>query len=214
MRSTIAADMTLERLCEGHEWIYLWTFTFAVPTGRNECAKAWHNFNRSLCNRGIELNCVRAFEENPGSNGLHIHFITPEFHHVNKIRPLAQRAGFGRIHVKRIPSEKRNYVLKYIRKACNVASLRGCKKWFAVGKCAHLWRTRCKDIIVDNGFTRAWAWLKLVHPKWLTMRHFERKMLTERVRFNAIVADYHPYDAFDFVRVDGVLKFLPCDCPF
>ena len=50
------------------------------------------------------------------THGLHVHRVTNRFIDVNKARELAQQAGWGRIHVKRMPAEHASYLAKYLSK--------------------------------------------------------------------------------------------------
>jgi beta-propeller uncharacterized protein DUF5122 len=61
------------------------------------------------------LQGIRVFELHQ-EHGLHVHLVTTSFIDVNRARLLAEKAGWGRIHVKRIPSERVTYLTKYLTK--------------------------------------------------------------------------------------------------
>jgi len=217
-RSEAAASMTLENLTEGCENVYLWTFTFSLATDRKAAAKAWNHFMVLARQRGIDLRCVRVFEVHPGGHGIHIHFITPDFHHVNRVRPLATRAGFGRIDVQRITASRASYVLKYINKAIygRTEALKGAQRWRAIGRDRKSWAQTVRGIHLDSLYTRAWHWLKANHPKWMTIRWFEKRRLTERTVLNGFVIDYFPFvTEWEWVKDSlGIRQFVKIDCPF
>ncbi len=50
------------------------------------------------------------------SHGLHVHLVTNRFIDVNVALVLAKNAGWGRIHVQRIPMERAGYLAKYLSK--------------------------------------------------------------------------------------------------
>ncbi len=86
-----------------------------------------------------ELQGLRVFELHE-EHGLHVHLVTNQFINVNRARQLAAQAGWGRIHVTRMPSEHAGYLAKYLS-----------KERF---ECLHRWR-------LWAGFGRGWDWTKV-----------------------------------------------------
>ncbi len=73
-------------------------------------------------------------------HGLRVHLVTNQFINVNRARELATQAGWGRIHVTRMPSEHAGYLAKYLSKERP--------------ECLHRWR-------LWAGFGRSWEWAKV-----------------------------------------------------
>lgn len=215
-RSFAAAELTLNQLCAGAEFVYLWTFTTEDKVDRYELAKRWDLFRKALRNRKIDLRCVRTFEPHGNGHGMHIHFVTPDFHHVNSLRPLAEAAGFGRINAKKVPENRKGYILKYIRKVLKSgnAALKGAIKWRACGSDRKEWHSTARCLIVDTGYTRAWAWLKVHFPRWDSLPFSEKNGMISKFRFNCIAANNHPYDSYEWRDIDGQRLFQRADCPF
>jgi len=97
--------------------VYLWTFTFADEVEEREAAVRWNRFADYLRRSG--KSCVRVLERGGVKGRLHYHAVTRERWEVREVRPKAEGAGFGRIHVKLIPAEKAGYVAKYLGKYVN-----------------------------------------------------------------------------------------------
>lgn len=66
------------------------------------------------------------------------------------MRALAKKAGWGRIHVMKIPAERASYLAKYLSKK-RPECLKGWRLWAAFGN----WEwTRVKDVVFDSLFSR------------------------------------------------------------
>ena len=92
-------------------------------------------------------------------HGLHVHLVTNRFIDVNVVRALALKAGWGRIHVKRIPAEKAEYLAKYLSKD-RPECLKGWRLWAGFGN----WEwTKVKDVVFDSPFSRIYRACK----EWL-----------------------------------------------
>lgn len=95
---------------------YLWTFTFPEEEVRLNplaCAARWRTFmnDRRMRKRMF----VHVLE--PSKRGYwHFHVVTPERWEVDELRLVSEVHGFGRIHVKRVPVSKVDYVAKYLQK--------------------------------------------------------------------------------------------------
>lgn len=108
-------------------WCYLWTFTTPDVVTPGNCLKRWRGVSRNW--KG--LRCFRVLEEHPGGHGWHVHFLTVERLEVRDVRKRAERHGFGRINVKRIPAAKAFYSVKYLLKALHRRT--GHRLWACVG---------------------------------------------------------------------------------
>lgn len=106
-------------------WAYLWTLTTPDEIDLKELSKRW----RKLIYNGFTP-CVRVFEPHTGGHGYHVHFVTAERIDVTVLRTKAENAGFGRIHVKRIPGVHASYIAKYLSKG---RSAPGVRMWACVG---------------------------------------------------------------------------------
>src|SRR5258708_7537592 len=89
----------------GKESLYMWTFTFAELLDIKATRKRWNHLLTLIRQRWPQLCGLRVFELHE-FHGLHVHLVTNRFLDVNAARELAQRAGWGRIHVMRIPIER------------------------------------------------------------------------------------------------------------
>ena len=69
-----------------------------------ETRKRWNYLLTLLLRSWPELQGLRVFELHE-QHGLHVHLITNQFIDVNRARELATQAGWGRIHVTRMPCE-------------------------------------------------------------------------------------------------------------
>jgi len=74
----------------------------------------WRPFAQWLVRTGRM--CVRVLEQGKLGGRWHFHCITWQRWDVTEVRPFAERWGFGRINVKRIPSHVAGYVAKYVGK--------------------------------------------------------------------------------------------------
>jgi len=141
-----ACRFSIEKLCRGVEkrelWdkppadeaqVNLWTFTFPDAETRADPRKAmdrWPPVAKWLLLRGFRM--VRVLEQ--GELGAwHIHGITPDFIPVKALRMVAEKAGFGRINVKRIPVEHAAYIAKYLAKQFMDKRMARIKKWGCIG---------------------------------------------------------------------------------
>ncbi len=99
----------------GKQQLYLWTFTFAELLGVKDTRKRWNHLLTLLLRTWPDLQGLRVFELHR-EHGLHVHLVTNQFIDVNRARELAEQAGWGRIHVCRMPSEHAGYLAKYLSK--------------------------------------------------------------------------------------------------
>ena len=93
----------------------MWTFTFAAVLDVKATRKRWNHLLTLLKRRWPKLAGLRVFELHK-SHGLHVHLVTNRWIDVNVARELAFMAGWGRIHVMRIPPERASYLAKYLSK--------------------------------------------------------------------------------------------------
>lgn len=101
-----------------HPGGFLWTFTFPEPELRLRdhvgCRERWRKLTLWLVKRGYKF--VWGFERGYESGHYHYHAVTPQYWSLDVIRPVAEKIGFGRIHVKEVPRDKVAYLAKYIGK--------------------------------------------------------------------------------------------------
>jgi len=130
--------------------LYMWTFTFKDVIPVKETRKRW-NYLLTLLQRTWPKLCgIRVFELHPGGHGLHVHLVTNSYIRVEQARLLAEKAGWGRIHVKRVPSERIGYLGKYLTKK-RPECLKRWRLWAGFGK-GWEW-TRCKDVVSNSLFS-------------------------------------------------------------
>jgi hypothetical protein len=84
-------------------------------------------------------------------HGLHVHMVTNERIDVVQARALAEKAGWGRIHVTVMPAEHAQYLAKYLSKD-RPPCLKRWRLWAAFGEG---WEpTKVKDVVFDSLFCR------------------------------------------------------------
>ena len=96
---------------------------------------------------------------------------------------LAEKAGWGRIHVKRIPAERVSYLAKYLSKE-RAECLKRWRLWAAFGVG---WEpTKVKDVISDSGFSRIYRACKDWQGWTGKGRFFERMALVRKLLIKTI----------------------------
>lgn len=151
IRSKWACVFSIRELIDDG-WAYLWTLTTADAVDLPGLSRRW----RKLIWNGFTP-CVRVFEKHPKGHGYHVHFITAERIDVNTLRVKTEAAGFGRIHVKRVPGRAAEYIAKYLTK--QRATSPGIRMWACVGFAG----TKTKDIEIHDS---RWEDLKMVMNKY------------------------------------------------
>lgn len=130
----------------GKQQLYLWTFTFKELLAIKDTRKRWNYLLTLMLRNWDKLQGLRVFELHK-THGLHVHLLTNSYIDVNKARELAEKAGWGRIHVTRMASEHANYVAKYLSKD-RPECLKRWRLWAAFGKD---WEpTKVKDVIKET----------------------------------------------------------------
>jgi hypothetical protein len=134
----------------GKEKLYFWTFTFAEVLDVKDTRKKWNYLLTLLRRRYPKLCGPRAFEMHE-EHGLHVHLVTNSRIDINEARGLAKKAGWGRIHVKRIPASKAAYLGKYLSKEHRWPCFKGWRLWAAFGP----WDwTRVKDVEFTSDYSK------------------------------------------------------------
>jgi hypothetical protein len=135
-KSKLALQQNIELLSE-NGGLKFWTFTLPYEYHPYKAGQMWGDLCREL-KRSLGFSGVRVFELHPNGHGLHVHVVTNDFIRVEHVRPICKRFGWGRVHVKKIGSEKaKNYLAKYLckqRKAWEGAKLVGVRWWGVFGK--------------------------------------------------------------------------------
>jgi hypothetical protein len=130
--------------------LYMWTFTFADVLSIKDTRKRWNYLLTLLLRTWTNLQGIRIFELHE-THGLHVHMITNERIDVHQARLLAEKAGWGRIHVMMMPAEHAGYLAKYLSKH-RPECLKRWRLWAAFGKG---WDpTKVKDITRESLFGR------------------------------------------------------------
>lgn len=126
-----ACQLSIQHLFRDEKHCHLWTYTFADDVPPKEAARRWRLFVRWHVDTGRK--CVRVLESGSLNGRWHYHCVTPERWNVNEVRQAAERYGFGRINVKRLPAEKAHYVAKYLAKQNRSNLPPGQRRWACVG---------------------------------------------------------------------------------
>jgi len=164
--------------------LYFWTFTFAEA--QHDCDAvyaAWNRFRNSAAQSRFlrEFRGLRVFELHPGGHGIHIHFITPNFLNIRHVRRLAEKAGFGRIHVipwEGTPEGIAGYVGKYMAKGKHCDELAGRRVYGTFGMGED--KTRQCDIEVHSSYGTIWKAVAEIVPGFSSLPWEVRKGLVQR----------------------------------
>jgi hypothetical protein len=167
----------------GKQRLYLWTFTFKELLAVKETRKRWNHLLTLLLREWPSVQGLRVFELHPEGHGLHVHLVTNRFIDVNHARKLAIRAGWGRIHVRRMPSEHSGYLAKYLSKERPECLYRW-RLWAGFGK---NWEwTKVKDVIRETLFSRVYQACKEWKGWTGRGQFFERIELVRRMMISTI----------------------------
>lgn len=203
-RSQIACRFAAEAVASQGR-CYLWTFTTgSVVTGR-QISEVWQAFSERMMKEFPGWSGVRVFELHPGGHGWHVHFVTGRYVWVRLARRVAQLAGFGRIHVKRVAASSAGYVAKYVSKSAERDP--GMRLWAVVGKkalqsagvawsrvCNIVWECEEADVV-----RRAWAFVSQLTGNYRAKAEFVSAEVMRWIcdRPSAVPMDYRT------VCVDG-----------
>lgn len=132
-------------------FVYLWTFTFPDLTTLEQASRKWTLFANYLRRARQDVKWMRFLEPHQ-THGWHVHTVAAQRYDVTMMRKHAERFGFGRIHVLRIPASQAGYITKYVTKfkrrssdgryrlwACN--GFKGCT--VASVRTTDTWNTQC-----------------------------------------------------------------------
>jgi hypothetical protein len=155
----------------GKQQLFLWTFTFKELLAVKETRKRWNHLLTLLLRAWPELQGLRVFELHE-EHGLHVHLITNQFIEVNRARELATRAGWGRIHVTRMPSEHAGYLAKYLSKH-RAECLKRWRLWAGFGA-GWEW-TKVKDVMRETLFSTIYRACK-EWKQWQGRNRFVERM--------------------------------------
>jgi hypothetical protein len=112
-----------------------------------------------------------------------VHLVTNQFIDVNRARELAMQAGWGRIHVTRMPSEHAGYLGKYLSKERPECLCRW-RLWAGFGK-GWEW-TKVKEVIRETLFSNIYRACK-EWKCWVGRgRFFERMDFVRRMMMSTI----------------------------
>jgi hypothetical protein len=146
-KSKAAFEFSAKKL--GKEELYFWTFTFAEVLSVKDTRKRWNHLLTLLRRKYPELCGLRAFELHE-EHGLHVHMVTTSRINVVEVRLMAEKAGWGRIHVKPIRPEGASYLGKYLTKEGRAPCLKGWRLWAAFGP----WKwTKLKDVQFQSEYS-------------------------------------------------------------
>ena len=185
----------------GQQSLFLWTFTFKDLLAVKETRKRWNYLLTLLLRAWPNLQGLRVFELHQ-EHGLHVHLLTNQFIDVNRARDLAEQAGWGRVHVTRIPKEHAGYLAKYLSKE-RPECLKRWRLWAGFGA-GWEW-TRVKDVIRETLFSRIYRACK----EWKQWHgrdgFFERMDLTRQMMLLTIENGWQigcgpnglPYSSFE-----------------
>jgi len=149
MKKTEAAFLlSVERLAEQGR-LYFWTFTFADTLDLVATRKRWNHLLTLIRAKWPDACGLRVFEMHE-EHGLHVHLLTNKRIDVNECRKLAKQAGWGRIHVERIPRAKASYLAKYLSKE-RPPALRKWRLWAGFGK-SWEW-SKVSNLVADSLFS-------------------------------------------------------------
>ena len=176
----LAVEWSVEGLanCLRGEQLRLWTLTTPdLVEDPKEVGRRWSSFCDQM---GKELDTVpsgkrggrvkvpvndrrwggvRVSEPHPKGHGWHIHFVTASWLSVDLVREIAQRCGFGRVHVakpcKGGAKALGAYLAKYLGKSLSAGKGTGARMWSVFGY-GREHASRLKDITVDFSGCAVW----------------------------------------------------------
>ena len=182
MTKSKAAFLLASRTLGKDNRLFMWTFTFKDLLGVKDTRKKWNYLLTLLLRAWPMLRGLRGFELHK-EHGLHVHLVTNSFIDVNRARALAEKAGWGRIHVKRIPAERVSYLAKYLSKE-RVECLKRWRLWAALGGG---WDPTLVKVVVSNSvFSRIYRACK-EWKEWTGKgRFFERMTLVRMLLIKTI----------------------------
>jgi hypothetical protein len=162
--------------------LFMWTFTFKELLGVKDTRKRWNRLLTAMKRTWPELQGIRVFEMHK-RHGLHVHMVTNERIDVVQARALAEKAGWGRIHVTVMPAEHARYLAKYLSKERPLC-LKRWRLWAAFGEG---WEpTKVKDLIKESLFSTVYRACK-EWQGWTGKGHFlERLDFARRMVFMTI----------------------------
>jgi hypothetical protein len=191
----------------GTERLFLWTFTFKELLGVKDTRKRWNRLLTAIKRTWPELQGIRVFEMHK-RHGLHVHMVTNERIDVVQARALAEKAGWGRIHVTVMPSEHARYLAKYLSKERPLC-LKRWRLWAAFGEG---WEpTKVKDLIKESLFSTVYRACKEWQGWTDRGDFFERLDFVRRMVFMTIEQGWRaglgPSDKPYWMCYDGELCF-------
>ena len=162
--------------------LFMWTFTFRETLDIKNTRKRWNHLLTLMRRRWPSLCGLRVFELHD-SHGLHVHLITNRWIDVYEARRMAKQAGWGRIHVMKMPPEKAPYLAKYLSKE-RPKCFKRWRLWAGFGD----WEwNKVKDLVFDCRFTRIYRACK----EWLGWKgnrgFFDRMAFVARMEYNTVV---------------------------
>jgi hypothetical protein len=165
-KSRTAFKFNVERLFESSaSGVYFWTSTFMEVLTVKQASKRWSAFSKEVV-RELGVYGLRVYELHD-EHGLHVHWLVDRFMPVQVVRRIAQRHGFGRIHVQRCGKWVGDYLAKYLSKEVRAACLKGKRLWAAFGEVR--WG-RVKDIQVKSWLGEEYRRLRGASGRKLTKR--------------------------------------------
>ena len=200
--------------------LFMWTFTFKELLGVKDTRKRWNRLLTAIKRAWPELQGIRVFEMHK-RHGLHVHMVTNERIEVAEARELAEKAGWGRVHVAVMPAEHAQYLAKYLSKD-RPPCLKRWRLWAAFGEG---WEpTRVKDLTRESLFSTIYRACK-EWQGWNGKGHFfERRDFALQMVFMTIERGWtpglgpadKPYSMCEDGELSwGVVAFLrPVDVPF
>ena len=182
MTKSKAAFLFASRTLGKDNRLFMWTFTFKDLLSVKDTRKKWNYLLTLLLRAWPMLKGLRVFELHE-EHGLHVHLVTNSFIDVNRARALAEKAGWGRIHVKRIPAERISYLAKYLSKE-RAECLKRWRLWAAFGGG---WEpTKVKNVISNSVFSRIYRACKDWQGWTGKGRFFERMALVRKLLIKTI----------------------------
>lgn len=219
-RSAAAFRLSVQRLVREHgldsDSLFLWTFTFAEALSPHEAKTRWNHLLTLLRQRWPKLKGLRIFETHR-QHGLHVHMLAVDWLYVKDVRDLAKTAGFGRIHVKRVPSAAAaKYCAKGLYRKAN-GFAKGWRLWAAFGEWVS---TKVKDVVFDTPFRRVY----LACKEWLGWEgnygFFQKMRIVRCLLQRTIVEGWtdglgpgdRPYGSFNWTELVGYSRHPGVGC--
>ena len=153
-KTSLAFQMSADRLFMYCNEVYFWTFTFRqVPRNDDWAMWQWANLMRAFKTCFPLHKGVRVVELHE-THGIHYHALINRRIAMDVIRRIAYPFGFGVMWVEHCDNGTAGYLAKYLTKSYRAENhfTKGRRRWGNIGRWANC---KVRDLIMETSFTRS-----------------------------------------------------------